>query len=790
MKFTLSWLKDHLDTSASLNEICDKLVNLGLEVENIENPAEKLKGFVVAHVVKREQHPNADRLSLCVIDDGSGQQLQVVCGAPNVRQGLKIAFAREGTVIPITGQALKKGVIRDVESQGMICSARELMIGENHDGIMELDSALVPGQDLATALKLDDPVIELSITPNRADCFGVRGIARDLAAAGLGTLKTLDYRPFVGTFDSPITVAIEASDICPEFKGVYIRNVKNGTAPDFIKHRLEAVGQNIINALVDITNYIAIDLGRPLHVFDAQKLPALLTVGEAQGGEAFEALNGKPYSLPAGAAKITANDEVISLGGIMGGSTTGATLETTDVLLECAHWDPIKTALAGQKLQLLSEARTRFERGVDPHSVDLGINAGVQLILQCCGGQPSHVVTATHKNVAPANYTLKAPITLTHAKLTSLGGLSISLEEAGDILSRLGFEVVTASTELTVTPPSFRFDIEGPADLVEEILRIAGYDNVPPVSLPQIKIQPKLPRKAEVVRQLLASRGLQECYTWSFLSEAKAQLFGGQAPHLSVENPISVELKVMRPSILPNLIDAAVRNHNRGLENCRFYEIAAQYSGKGEQLMASGLRTHHLHERDWQSSPRSVNVFDAKADALAVLAATGLSATSYQVEQGGPSYYHPGRCGTIRQGNRVLGYFGEVHPRILKALEADFPVVGFEVFLEMLPEIKLKKTMANFSNLQPVTRDFAFVIDQETPAEKLVTAIQKVDKILIKSVNIFDVYAGANIEAGKKSIAIEVRLEPTKATLTDAEIHELSDKIIAHVGKTVGGKIR
>jgi phenylalanyl-tRNA synthetase beta chain len=789
MKFTLSWLKDHLDTQATLPEICDKLVNLGLEVEGVENPAEKLKGFVVAHVVERDKHPKADRLSLCKIDDGSGKLLQVVCGAPNVRQGLKIAFAREGTVIPITGQALKKGVIRDIESHGMICSARELMLGEDQDGIMELEDTLPPGMDLAEALGLNDSVIEIAITPNRSDCFGVRGIARDLAAGGLGTLKPLTYKSFRGQFDSPIKVTIDDSKMCPEFHGVYIRNVKNGMAPEAIRRRLEAVGQRSINALVDVTNYITLDLGRPLHVFDAKKLQGDLVVTAAQEGEIFKALKAKDYTLPQGTTIIRSGDEIVSLGAIMGGRDSGATEETLDVFLECALWDPIKVATTGRELQILSDARTRFERGVDPASIEDGIHAGVQLILDWCGGEPSHITIANHIQGKPEKQ-LPSSITLTQNKLWSLSGFEVPLKEAAEVLTRLGFIVKSDKTELTVVPPSFRPDIEGAADLVEEILRLIGYDTIPAIPLPQIPLQPKSPRKSEVIRQALASRGLNETQTWAFISEDKAQFFGEQAPHLTIENPISVEMKIMRPSILPNLLDAVLRNHNRDLQNSKLFEIAAQFSPQGQQLMASGLRSHHTHERHWQSPPRVVDAFDAKADALAVLSATGLSGTSYQIAQEAVSYYHPGRSGTIRQGNRILGYFGEIHPRVLKQFDIDFPVVGFEVFLDLLPAIKLKKSIATFSNLQSVTRDFAFVVDQELPADKIVSTILKTDKQLITNVSVFDVYAGDKMEPGKKSVAVQVRLEPTKTTLTDTEIHDLSHKIIDQVAKTTGGKIR
>jgi phenylalanyl-tRNA synthetase beta chain len=790
MKLTLSWLKDHLETSASLQEICNKLVTLGLEVDAVDDPAEKLKGFVVGEVVDRQKHPKADRLSLCQIDDGSGTLLQVVCGAPNVRQGLKIAFAREGTVIPATGQVLKKGVIRDIESQGMVCSAQELKLGEDQGTILELDPALQPGQDLATALGLDDPVIELSITPNRSDCFGIRGIARDLAAAGVGILKPLIYTDFKSQFESPIQLAIEDSGGCQDFRGVFIRGVKNGSAPEKIRHRLESIGQKSINALVDVTNYITFDLGRPLHVFDAKKLHGDLWVTTANGGEVFKALDQKDYTLSKGALILKSGQEIVSLGGIMGGWSSGVTEETTDVFLEGASWDSVRIATTGRDLQLFSEARTRFERGVDPQSLEGGLNAGVHLILDWCGGEASQPVMATHTHGKPAP-SPKKTIMLFSPYLCSMSGFEIDLTKAAEILTRLEFQVTVAPDRLEVVVPSFRPDVEGPADLVEEILRLMGYDAIPSRPLPQVALKPASPRKVDVIRRILASRGLHECQTWAFVSEESAEQFGGQAPPLKLENPLSVDLKVMRPSILPNLLSAALRNHNRDLPNSRLFEVASQFSVDGQSLMATGIRSHETHGRHWNAAPRAVDVFDVKADALAVLAATGLSSTAYQIIQGGaPPYYHPGRSGTIWQGHRILGYFGDIHPGTLKQRGMDFPVVGFEIFLDLLPEIKLRKAIASFSNFQPVTRDFAFVVDQKIPAAMIVSTVQKVDKQVITAVHVFDVYAGDKIEPGEKSIAVEVRLEPLNSTLTDLDLQALSQRIITQIEQNTGGKIR
>ena len=800
MKFTLSWLKDHLETNATVEEIAQKLVTLGLEVESIENPAEKLKGFVVGQVVKREKHPNADRLNLCQVDAGAEQLVQVVCGAHNVREGMKVVFAPVGTVIPETGLPLKKGTIRDVDSYGMMCSSRELHLGTDHDGIIDLETKAKPGTPFIDICPALDPVIELSITPNRSDCFGVRGIARDLAAGGLGSLKPLEYKTVNGTFDSSIKITIEDSKACPDFRGVFIRGVKNTVSPDWIQLRLKAIGMRPINALVDVTNYLNMDLCRPLHVFDADKIHGDLHVGLSQQGQALDALNEKNYTLQDGMIAIwddrtPSPQHILSLAGIMGGVDTSCSDETTNVFLECAAFDPIMIANTGRTLQILSDSRTRFERGVDPSSLEFGINAAVNLILEWCGGEASHVTIATHTHGTPTKIDSKV-IELTQHKLWSLTGYEVNLNESKAYLENLGFSVVMEKTSLKATVPTHRPDIEGPADLVEEILRLVGYDNVPAVRLPQTNPVLQYKSAGEVARYALASRGLMETITWSFLSAAKAALFNDSKPvdaSLHLTNPISVELSTMRPSTLPNLIDGTVRNGNRGHGDTALFEVGPIFKPelpRSQTLVAAGLRAGKNHGRHWLENPRDVDVYDVKADAVALLQVFGLGESNYQIEAKAPSYYHPGRSGCLKQGNRILAYFGEIHPRVTKALDGAGAYVGFEVFIDHLPAPKSKKASLTLSPYQSVTRDFAFVMDKSVPADKVVKAIQKADKNLITSVDVFDVYLGDKVGEDKKSLAIQVRLEPTTGTLTDAEIQTLTTTIISQVEKATGATLR
>jgi phenylalanyl-tRNA synthetase beta chain len=792
MKFTLSWLKDHLETTASLAEIAEKLVSLGLEVEGIEDPAEKFNGFVVADVVEMGRHPNADRLSLCYANPGTGERIQVVCGASNVRAGMKVAFAPVGAVIPSTGTALKKGKIRDVESCGMFCSAQELGLAAESEGILDLPTDLPAGTPLATALGMADPIIDVSITPNRSDCFGVRGIARDLAASGLGTLKPLPLKTTPGQFPCPISVTVDDSTACPDFQVRLIRGVRNGQSPDWVQQRLRAVGQRPISALVDVTTYLTNDLGRPLHVFDAAKLQGDLTVRLSKAGETLTALNGKEYTLDDGMTVIADASGVLSLGGILGGDSTACLEETVDVLVECAGFDPIRTAQTGRTLNILSEARTRFERGVDPASTSVGLELATDLILQWCGGSPGESASATHNNPVPKAHAVS--ITLTQDKLKGLSGCDISLIEAKGFLEALGFSIIALTpTDLTVHVPSYRPDVEGAADLVEEVLRLKGYDNIPPAALPLPKVSSQSPSPVSMAKRVLAARGLNETITWSFMAEDIAQKFGGGDASLRLSNPISIDMAMMRPSLLPNLIQAATRNQDRGQSSVALFEVGPQFEVGAlydQRLMATGVLTGLTGSRHWAQPPRPVDIFDGKAHAFALLSAFGLGESSFQVEASGADYYHPGRKGVIKQGNRTLAAFGEIHPSLITHLNGQGAFVGFEIFLEGLPPLRLKKPVLYLSPYQPVTRDFAFVVDESTPADQVVKAVAKVDRTLISAVTIFDVYQGNKLPENKKSLGIQVRFDPQTGTLTEAQITELCDKIAANVLKTTGGALR
>jgi phenylalanyl-tRNA synthetase beta chain len=782
MKFTLSWLKDHLDTSASLSEIADKLVALGLEVEGIEDPSQALKGFVVAHVVEAGRHPNADRLSLCYADIGGREKVQVVCGAPNVRAGMKVAFAPVGVVIPASGTVLKKGKIRDIESCGMFCSARELQLGEDQDGILDLQTSLPVGSPLAQALGLTDPVIDVSLTPNRADCFGVRGIARDLAASGIGVLKPFPYEPTTGEFVCPVTVTIEDLEVCPDFQVRLLKGVRNGASPDWVQNRLRAIGQRPISALVDVTTYLTYDLGRPLHVFDAAKIQGNLTVRLSKAGQTLSLLNGKDIVLEDGMTVIADDARVVSLGGIMGGQETGCSEETVDVLIECAAFDPVRIAQTGRALNLLSDARTRFERGVDPASIRPGLEAATDLILRWCGGKASQI--APFKNPLPHPVT----IALTQDKITGLSGCPITLKEAWSFLEKLGFQLVSLTElELSVTVPSHRQDVEGPADLVEEVLRLQGYDQIPPIPLPPAPAQSQS-SPSSLVRRVLATRGLLEAVTWSFMDQDLAVKFGGGDPSLRLSNPLSEEWTVMRPSIVPNLIQAAIRNQDRGQTSVPLFEVGPQFNGNGQQLVATGVIAGLTGPRHWAEPPRVVDVFDAKAHVLATLAALGIAESALQIEASSPDYYHPGRKGRVKQGNKVFALFGEIHPALITSLGGQGSFGAFEIFLDQIPAMRSKISNLTLSPYQSVVRDFAFVVDKSVSADQIIKAITKVDRGLI--LHIFDVYEGEKIDPAQKSLAIQVRFDPLTGTLTEAQITELCDKIISNVFKVTGGILR
>jgi phenylalanyl-tRNA synthetase beta chain len=798
MKFTLAWLKDHLDTAASVEAIDAALTRAGLEVEGIEDKAKSLAPFVVGYVTECTKHPNADKLSVCKVDIGRGAPIQVVCGAPNARQGMKGVYAAPGTHIPGTKLDLKKGVIRGVESNGMLLSERELGISDEHEGIIDLPGDAPIGKPYVELMDLGDPVVEIAITPNRPDALGIRGIARDLAAMGVGALKPWPVKPVKGTFKSPIAwrIAPEPDNACPFVVGRYFRNVKNGASPEWMQRRLVAIGLRPISALVDITNYVTYDLGRPLHVFDADKLAGDLTMRPAKEGEEILALDGKTYKLDPSITVIADAKGAHGIGGVMGGELTGCTPKTKNVFLEVALFDRVKVAAAGRKLGIQSDARYRFERGVDPESALWGAEIAAKLVAECCGGEASEIVSAGEMPKWQRSVAFRPK------RLETLGGLAVPPAEAKRILGALGYEAANANGESwTVAIPPWRMDSEGEADLVEEVLRIHGYDKIPPVGmtpgrLPHQTVTPHQ-RRTRLARRALAARGMLEAVTWSFMSAKDAPLFlTGNRPPILLANPISADLDAMRPSIVGNLLRAAQRNADRGVLNAALFEVGPQYAGTepdDQTLVAAGLRQGET-PRHWAEKARKVDAFDAKADALAALEAAGGPVGSLQTVPEAPPWYHPGRAGSFKIGNVALAHFGEVHPRVLKALDADGPAVAFEVFLDRLPPPKAKagkaRPLLKPSPFQPVERDFAFVVDAAVPAEKLLRAAQNADRALITAVSIFDSYAGPGIPEGKKSVAIAVTIQPNEKTLTDAEIEAIGAKIVAAVQKQTGGVLR
>ncbi|MBP9175202.1 MAG: phenylalanine--tRNA ligase subunit beta [Rhizobiales bacterium] len=794
MKFTLSWLKDYLDTTASLEQIVDGLVGVGLEVEEVSDKTKLLAPFKVAYVIEAVKHPNADKLRLCKVETDTGIY-QVVCGAPNARSGMKGIMALPGAFIPGTGITLEKGVIRGQESQGMLCSERELQISLEHDGIIDLKGDWPIGTSAVTALGLDDPMIYVKVTANRPDALGIYGIARDLAAKGLGKLKPLNAKPVAGTFDSPIKVSLDFEDTkpCPVFVGRYFKDLKNGPSPEWLQRRLKAIGLRPISTLVDITNYITFAYGRPLHVFDADKVKGNIRARMARDGEELAALDGKTYALTAEMTVIADDNSVEGIAGIIGGEHSGCSETTTNVFLEAAYFDPLRTAATGRKLGVISDARYRFERGVDPAFTQVGAEIATQMILELCGGAASHLVIAGKAPLKPRTYTLRA------TRVKTLAGLDLPLAEQRRILLDLGFGVKETPAGLECAPPSWRPDVHDETDLVEEVCRIHGLENIPftamershPIATPVLN---PLQRRMLAARRGLAARGFNEAVTWSFIPEAHAKLFGGGQAELKLANAISSELTDMRPSLLPNLIAAAGRNMKRGFADLSLSEVGHAYAGdrpEDETLRAAGVRRGNVVARDWQGESRMVDVFDAKADALAVLDAAGAATASLQVVAGAPAWYHPGRSGTIQMGpQNKLAYFGEIHPRVLAAMDVKGPLVAFEVVLNAIPVPKAKnatRAALNAFDLLPVSRDFAFVIDDGIEAEKLIKAAKGADKALISDAAVFDVF---KLDGTKKSYAIEVTLQPRDKTLTDEEIEAVSQKIISAVQKATGGTLR
>ncbi|RVT87275.1 phenylalanine--tRNA ligase subunit beta [Rhodobacteraceae bacterium CCMM004] len=797
MKFTLSWLRDHLDTDASVEEIAETLTDLGLEVEGVTDPAAQLAGFSLGYVESAAPHPDADRLRVCQVRTAEGVQ-QIVCGAPNAREGITVVVARPGTYVPGIDTTIQVGKIRGVESHGMMASEREMELSDEHDGIIELPSGEV-GQRFSDWLAEHDPArvdpaIEIAITPNRQDALGVRGIARDLAARGLGTLKPEEDVTVPGAFASPIGVSIDADtlDGCPHFTGRLIRGVRNGPSPQWLQDRLRAIGLRPISALVDITNFFTFDRARPLHVFDAAKVSGDLRVHRAAGAETVTALDDKEYTLAAGMMAISDDHGVESIAGIMGGAASGVTEGTTDVFLESAWWDPITIARTGRTLKVNSDARYRFERGVDPAYTLAGLEAATRMILDLCGGEASEVVEA---GAAPVETRV---VPLDFARCASLVGMDLPEDTQVATLAALGFDRVPGGFSV----PSWRRDVQGEADLVEEVARVASLTQLEPRPLPrtQAGVTPPVLTPGQVreraARRTCAALGLHEAVTYSFIDRATAELFGGGGEATRLENPISSEMSHLRPALLPGLLQAAARNQARGFGDFGLFEVGPAFDGgePGEQhTQVTGLRIGRTGPKDVAGESRAVDIYDVKADAEAVLAALGAPAKA-QILRGGAAWWHPGQHGTICLGpKKVLAVFGAVHPRVLAALDVKGPAMAFTVWPEAVPLPRQQgatRPPLDLVDLQAVERDFAFVVDREVDALTLVNAAQGADKALIETVRVFDQFEGGALGDDKKSLAIAVRLQPRDKTLTDADIDAVAQKIVAKVEKATGGTLR
>ncbi|MGL4489141.1 MAG: phenylalanine--tRNA ligase subunit beta, partial [Rhizobiaceae bacterium] len=769
MKLTLSWLKDHLDTDASLEAICEQLTKIGLEVESVDDKA-GLRPFKIAKVLSATRHPDADKLQVLSVDNGSGTPIQVVCGAPNARAGLVGVLGNPGDYVPGLDVTLGVGKIRGVESFGMMCSEKELQLSDEHNGIIELPADAPVGQSFASWAKLDDPMIEINLTPNRPDCTSIHGIARDLAASGLGTLKTPAIEPIKGKGACPVKVSIEAPELCPGFALRLVRGVKNGPSPKWMQQRLLAIGLRPINVLVDITNYMTFDRGRPLHVFDAKKVAGNLTVRRGREGDEVLALDGRSYKLGAENCVITDDNGVESIAGVMGGEHSGCDENTTDVLIESALWSPLNIAKTGRSLGIITDARYRFERGVDPEFMMPGLDLATKMVIEFCGGEASEALVEGYAK-APSKV-----VSFPFAEVKRLTGIEVSAKESAEILTQLGFVVSGKGEVVDVTVPSWRPDVDGKADLVEEVMRMHGVDNITPQPLSahasvNSRILTHLQIRTRFTKRTLAARGMMEALTWSFIPAKHAEAFGGGSPELKLANPIAADMSDMRPSLLPGLIAAAQRNADRGYGDVALFEVSGTYENdapEGQRRVAAGVRRGtagtERHGRSWAGNGASVSVHDAKADALAVLEACGAPA-GVQIETGAPGHYHPGRSGVIKLGPKmILAYFGEFHPRALEALDADGPLCGFEVFIDAISEPKARavrtKPRLDLSPFQALKRDFAFVVSKETQAGAILKAAQGADKKLITSTNVFDIFEGPSIGEGKKSVAIEVTIQP------------------------------
>lgn len=795
MKFSLEWLKYFLETEADVAEISAALTAIGIEVEGIEDPAEKLAGFRVAEVLSASPHPDADRLQVLMVSTGDGDPLQVVCGAPNARAGMKGVLGLPGAAVPANGMVLRKSAIRGVESNGMMCSVRELELGDEHDGIIELPADAPVGEAFAD-YQAASPVFDVAITPNRPDCMGVHGIARDLAAAGLGTLKPLPEVDIAAGFACPVEIRTDDPEGCPAFFGRVVRGVTNGASPAWMQRRLIAAGQRPISALVDITNYLMLAFGRPAHAYDLARLSGAVVARRARQGEQVLALNDKTYTLDDTMTVIADDSGVHDIAGIMGGEHSSVQDDTTDVLLEIAYFSPDRIGVTGRKLGLATDARTRFERGVDPAWLDEGLDRLTDLILRICGGEASEVVRAGMPPTAPRTVQYDPALT------ANLGGIAIDEAEQRRILAALDFHV---SDNWTVTVPPRRHDVEGPADIVEEVVRIHGLDKVASVALPRaegVARPTATPAQAleRRLRRAAAGRGLNEAVTWSFIAPADAEHFAsGNGGLWVLDNPISEDMKAMRPSLLPGLLSAAKRNLDRGAAGLRLFEIGRAYL-RGEKglsherqalaVVLAGEKT----PRGWATGKAEMfDAFDAKAEAEALLAVAGAPVDKLMVMDGAGPQFHPGQSATLRLGpGNVLARFGMLHPTTLAAFDVEGPIVAVELFLDAIPSKKntsFARAPYKPPALQPVKRDFAFLVPEALPAGELLRAVRGVDKANIVDARVFDLFTGQGVPEGRKSLALEVTLQPGEASYTEADLKAMSDRIVAAAGK-LGAELR
>jgi phenylalanyl-tRNA synthetase beta chain len=793
MKFTLSWLKTHLDTQAGVAEVAETLTRIGLEVDGIDDPSAKLSAFTIAEVLTATRHPQADKLQVLSVNTGDGDPVQVVCGAPNARAGMKGVFGAPGTYVPGSDITLKVAAIRGVESRGMMCSMRELELSDEHDGIISLPADAPVGARYVDYAALGDPVFDVAITPNKQDCMGVRGIARDLAAAGLGRLKPLTEAYALASLDVARSgpgpdVRTDDPQGCPAFYGCTVNGVTNGAAPGWLQQRLKAIGQKPISALVDITNFVMFDLGRPLHVYDMAKLQGGLVARKARDGEQVVALNGKTYTVDATMTVIADSAHVHDIGGIMGGMHSGCSAETTDVLIECAYFDPDSIARTGQKLTLTSDARSRFERGVDPGFLNDGLAIATHFVLELCGGTASEITRAGTPPTTPKLVAYRP------TRVLGLAGIDVAEDEQADILDRLGFSV-TKGAPWQVSVPSWRRDVDGEADLVEEVIRIHGLDRVPAIPLPRAEgvATPTATPAQKLERRLrrgLAARGADEAVTWSFLPPAEAETFGGAAWTLA--NPISADMAAMRPSLLPGLLSAVKRNQDRGQASIRLFELGQRYRGDGEHPSAALVLAGLARPRGWREGAAvGFDAYDAKAEALAALALAGAPVDRLSIVAPADGWWHPGRAGRLVLGKAVLADFGLLHPATLAAFDVKGNVAAFDLYLDALPPPRGRKGRGAYAPpaLQALTRDFAFVAEDSLTADALVRAAAGADKALITGVRVFDRFAGERLGPGKISLAIEVTIQPIDKSLTDAEIEAVSGKVVAAAAK-IGAVLR